>query len=228
MATVGLSGCRTDVEVIVRSSVTGTGSVEVVAKLDDDATKALGRRATAVIGDDLTKAGWAVRGAQPGPRGGIEIRAERSFANAAQANAALRQLSSATGPLPTLELRTGRTITSRTVTLRGTADLRAGLSAFGDEQLASLLGSASRLGIDDAELRRQAGVPLASAFHFRVAAALNGEATVHWTVPMGQSVPIRAESREWSWATLASAVAVLIGLAGIGWLLRPSARRNPA
>ena len=125
-------------------------------------------------------------------------------------------------------MRTGRTITSRTVTLRGTADLRAGLSTFGDEQLASLLGSASRLGIDDAELRRQAGVPLASAFHFRVAAALNGEATVHWTVPMGQSVPIRAESREWSWSTLASAVAVLIGLAGIGWLLRPSARRNPA
>lgn len=220
-----LSGCRTDVEVLVRSSVKGAGSVEVRAMLDDDAAKALGRTATAVVADDLTAAGWAVSGVQPGVSGGVEIRAERSFATVAQANAIFRQLSGTTGPLPALELQTGRTVTARTVTLNGTADLRAGLSVFGDEQLAVLLGSASKLGIDDAEARRQAGVPLASAFRFRVAAALNGEPVVRWAVPLGKSVRIEATSREWSWATIASAAAVVAGLAGVGWLLRSGMRR---
>ena len=123
-----------------------------------------------------------------------------------------------------IALATSRGIVRRSVSLDGTADLRTGLSAFGDAQLKALLGSGSALGLEDGEVRRQAGAPLASAFHFRVAAVLNGDPTVRWTVPLGQSVAIRARSGEWAWATLASAVAMLVGLGGLGLLLRRSGR----
>ena len=220
LASVVFSGCRTDLEVVVRSSLMGSGSVQVVATLDDDAAKAIGPAKRALAVGDLASSGWAVRGVQPGSSGGVVIRAERAFANVAQANAVLRQLSGPTGPLPRLQLSRSRGIFSQSVSLDGTADLRSGLSAFGDAKLKELLGSSSALGLEDGEVRRQAGVPLAAAFHFRLAAALNGDPTVRWTVPFGQSVAIRAHSSEWAWATLASALAVLVGLAGLGWLLR--------
>ena len=219
-AAVVLCGCRTDLEVVVRSSLKGSGSVQVVARLDDDAAKAIGPANRALAVGDLASSGWAISGVQPGSSGGIVIRAERAFANVAQANAVLRQLSGPTGPLPRLQLSTSRGIVSQSVTLDGTADLRSGLSVFGDAHLQALLGSSSALGLDGAEVRRQAGVPLASAFHFRVAAVLNGDPAVHWTVPLGKSVAIRARSRVWAWATLASTLAVLVGLAGLGWLRR--------
>ena len=208
----------------MRSSLKGSGSVQVVATLDDDAAKAIGPAKRALAVGDLASSGWAVRGVQRGSSGGVVIRAERAFANVAQANAVLRQLSGPTGPLPRLQLSRSRGIVSQSVSLDGTADLRSGLSAFGDAQLKELLGSSSALGLEDGEVRRQAGVPLAAAFHFRLAAALNGDPTVRWTVPFGQSVAIRTHSSEWAWATLASALAVLVGLAGLGWLLRRPGR----
>ena len=101
-----LSGCQTSVRVFVESSVRGRGVVRVTATLDDDAAKAVGPAASAIAATDLAKAGWAVEGLGVDAKGHTTIGAERSFANATQANAVLRQLSGRDGPLPMMELRT--------------------------------------------------------------------------------------------------------------------------
>lgn len=194
--------------------------MRVSARLDDAAVTSAGATSTALATADLAKAGWAVSGIRRLPAGGGEVIAERAFASIGQANNALSQLSGPGGVLPDLRLSRSHGLFATTLRLRGTADLSKGLAGFGDERLKALFASTSPVGFDDAEVARQTGAPVSKIIGFRVTSELAGT-RVSQTVPFGGSLRFNASKRSIVWLGPASLAALLIGLVGLGWLLRP-------
>jgi hypothetical protein len=130
------------------------------------------------------------------------------------------------GPLSDLVVERDRAAFGETWRVRGAADLRKGLEAFGDAGLRKRLGGSS-LGMSDEELERAAGRPLAEAVRFRVAADLPGGGA-SWSPKLGERTPLDAESRTWAASRLALlALAVLFGLAAVAMLaVRPASQRH--
>lgn len=214
-----LTGCRVDLEVIVRAGQRASGVVQVHARLDEAAVTAVGSKPAALSTSDLAKVGWAVSGIRRLPAGGGEVAAERAFATVVQANEVLAQLSGPGGALLDLRLSRSHGLFATTLRLRGTADLSKGLAVFGDDQLKALLGSTSAVGFDDTEIARQTGAPVARAVRLRVTSDLEGS-RVSRIVPFGGSLKLDASKRSISWIGPAGVGAMAIGVGGLVWLLR--------
>jgi hypothetical protein len=217
-ALAALSGCRADVVIDVTSSAEGAGVVKVEATLDADAAANVDGRTLMV--KDLGAAGWSVKGPVPSKGGNSVLTLERSFSNTTDATAILRSLTKTNGPFSSLELKRSSNLLGSELSLKGNVDLTAGLATLGDDQLSALTGSASTLGIDDAEVTKQLGQPIAEAFTVTVQSHLVGT-TKSWKTPLGATTAIAAKAKTWSFDAL---VAILTGVSAlIGLVL---VRRN--
>lgn len=209
LAVAALSGCRTDVVIDVTSSSKGAGVVKVEATLDADAAANVDSRTLMV--KDLGAAGWSVKGPVPSKGGNSVLTLERSFANTADATAILRSLTKVDGPFSSLELTRASHLLGSQLSLKGNVDLTTGLAALGDDQLRALTGSASALGIDDAEVAKQLGQPINEAFTVALQSHLDGT-TKSWKTPLGAVTPISVKAKTWSFDAL---IAILTGVSAL-------------
>jgi hypothetical protein len=209
-----LSGCRSDVTVSVNADKNGAGFVNVEAVLDKDAAAVFVNRSPSIVIEDLKSAGWTIGGPTDDGSGGLRVFADHPFANPDQANQLLKSLTGSNGPFSQLKLSRSSVYITSNVKLEGAVDLSKGLSAFGDDQLRALTGSTSNTGIDDAEIERQAKVPVAEAFHLAVKADLNG-VKKEWTPAFGTRTSVQLNAKSWALDVLATflvGVSALIGL----------------
>ena len=223
---VCLSSCRVDMIVRVESDEFGAGRIAVTADLDRNAAAAVfpqtstaePNSATSTEGstsrvrvDDFRKAGWEGPGLVRKADGSARFALVHRFSSVTQANALLGQLSGPNGPLADLQITRNRSPWATTISLKGPGDFRSGLSAFGDEQLASVTGSGA-FGVSEAEVVRQAGgKSLDSVFSLRVDARLLA-AERAWSLPSGVATPVSLSASRTSWATIAGTAAAVLAL----------------
>ena len=218
LSTLVLCGCRTTATVNVRSDAKGAGVIGIDLALDRDATLGLGTGNARLLTGDLAAAGWAVGRLEPADAGGSTIHAEKAFANVGQANAVLRELTGTDGPLSSLRLTRKQTLVGSSVALEGNVDLRSGLGSFGDAQLKALTGASSNLGIDDAEVARQAGDDVSNAFRFALSAHLI-DASKRWDVKFGTRQSVALVAKRFAYQALVGLAAVVLSLTGLVVLL---------
>lgn len=208
------------VEVVANDK--GAGHIRVELLLDEQAAQGVRNRQNALRTKDLSRAGWAVRDFEPADGGGLRASAEHSFATPGEANALFDQLTGPTGPFGSLVLARTRGLLNTKVTLTGNVDLTKGLSAFGDEELRSLTGATSLVGVDDVVVERQAGKPIAEAFRLELRTKIDGE-TATKALPLGTSTPIIVSRTRGAIEALAFGLA---GLSALIWLALLWRRRS--
>ena len=221
---VVLTGCRTNATVGIQSNEHGRGLVSVDVTLDREATRGLGTGSDRLVVTDLAASGWAVDGVEPTDNGGSSIHLEKAFTSVGQANAILTQLTGDTGALSALRLERKQTLTGLRVSLTGNVDLRKGLGSFGDAGLKTVTGSSSDLGIDDAEVARQAGAPLNDAFRFALTADLL-DTSKRWKLAIGSQTPVALVVKRFAYEIVAGVAAMIVAVVGLIWLLFSLRRR---
>jgi len=134
-----LTGCRVDVGVTVTLDEQGGGSVEVRALGDAD----LLNREPSLLGDlrlqDIRAAGWTVEGPTVQTDGSALLVLTKGFADVAEGNAVLAEISSPTGPWRDLQLSHAL----RFATIESGLDghmVAVGPEAFSDAGLNTLVG----------------------------------------------------------------------------------------
>jgi hypothetical protein len=199
------AACEVRTTVTVDVEDDGSGTVEVAAgldaealgelpDLDDDGTSDAADLAALVRTDDLQAAGWSVSDPDTDGDGTTWIRVRRPFGTPEEADEILAQLTGPDGALRDMHVRREHGFGRTTYELTGTADLSAGLEAFGDEGLAAALDG-EPLGEDAAAIEARIGRPLADAFRLSIVADLPGEATT-WSPRLGDPpLAMEAESQ---------------------------------
>ena len=224
-----LSGCRTDVTVGIATRADGSGRVTVSAVLDREAVSQAGDLTALLRLDDLREAGWQVVGPAPLPPGGrVEFRAEKAVASPDEAEAVLRQVSGDRGPFANLRVTRTRNPVVVSSAISGTVDLSAGYEAFGDDLLAERLGTASRLGVDPAQLATRYAATLADLVPLHLKLQVPG-ATRTFDLASGEVTKVSLRARTWNTVLALPAGALLatgIGTAVVRRGRRP--KRRPA
>jgi hypothetical protein len=196
----------------------GSGRVEVVVALDRDAARRVPGLEDQLAVDDLEAAGWEVTGPERVDGGGVEVRASKGFASLDGLGDVVAEVSGRDGPLSDLVVERDRAAFGETWRVRGEADLRDGLEAFGDAGLRERLGGTS-FGMSEDELEEAAGGPLHEAVRFRVTADVPG-GSGSWEPVLGERTALEADSRTWEWPRLALlALALVLGLGAATMLL---------
>lgn len=236
---VALAGaaCRVRTEVGVQVREDGSGSVTVTVTLDKDAVAGAPDIEKIVRTSDLTKTGWAVTSAQQ-TDGSLVLRAEKWFANPAEADAILRELSGSTGPLRDFRITRKRSFARTTTAFSGTVDFGQGLQGFSDGELTAQLGGRP-LGEDIAAIEKRVGESLDKVFQFRVAVLLPGEVSSNglgqtsngavWEPKLSDKAAARLEAAGRSWrirTLLLAGLAAIAVLALVVILLLHLARRS--
>ncbi len=200
-AAVMLTSCRTDAVVNVVVDDSGAGTVTLEVTLDDEVVARLGDPAAALELDDAREAGWTVVGPTAGV-GGTVISATKPFANPDQFAAVVAELGGESGVLRDFAYTRERSFGQTTYRIDGSIDLSGGLESFGDDALATTLGSP--IGWSATDLEAELGGPAGEAFSLTVRADLPGDmsasgATVDngvasWSPQLGDPpVAVRAE-----------------------------------
>lgn len=225
------AACEVRTTVAVDVADDGSGTVEVAVgldaaalerlpDLDGDGVSGAADLAALVRSDDLAAAGWTVAEPDADDDGTTWLRATRAFGTPAEATEILAAVTGPDGPLRDLRVTRSASFGRVEYGFRGTADLRGGLEAFGDEGLAAAL-EGEPLGEDEAAIEERAGRPLAEAFTFEITSRLPGDETT-WTPALGDGpVEIAATSTVYDRPVLAlAAVALLAGLVMAALLVR--------
>ena len=231
LAVVVLGGCRVGVSVEVETQAGGGGQVRATVTLDAEAAAQVPDLAEQLRVDDLRAAGWDVDGPTPAAGGGTRLAATKPFATTDGAARALEELG---GGFGSLRLRVDRSFWKTTSTLDGEVDLSAGLGAFGDEELAGLVGGPD-LGLDPAAVERELGRPLGDVVTVELVGDLAGRVEANapesrggaavWPVPLGASVPVQASAEQWNTVSLAAGgLSLLAGFVLLTVLVRRSRR----
>ena len=226
-----LAGCRVGVSVEVEAGVDGGGEVRATVTLDEKAAAQVPNLAEQLRVDDLLRAGWQVEGPSPMPGGGVTVLATKPFATSVGATRALQEVGGGFGGL---RLSVDRGFWRTRSELAGAVDLSSGLAAFGDGELAGLVGNPT-LGLDPAAVERELGRPLGDVVAVELVGDLAGAVEADapgirsgapvWTAPLGSSVAVRATAEQWNVLRLALAgVSVLSGFSLFVVLVRRSRR----
>ena len=133
------AGCRVQIETRIDVGLDGKGTITQGIGFDDAALKRVGDPSRALRADDLVKAGWEIDAATR--EGDLTwIRVHHSFATPEEGTALLAQLSGPDGPYREMLIARSDGFFSTSVKVTGEVDTTAGLSMFGDPQLATALG----------------------------------------------------------------------------------------
>lgn len=181
------AACTATVEVGLTTERNGSGLVSVTARLDPAAARLADRAKVTPRVDDLAATGWVVSAPQPQADGSLVYSARRPVANTAEAEAALAQLGA---PFAGLKVSRSHTLARTRTRVSGQVNLSEGIETFGDDVVRERLGSTSRIGVDAAELQRQAGRPIAEILQFRVRAQVPGAPPTSWAPALGATTPI--------------------------------------
>ncbi|MGQ0618228.1 MAG: hypothetical protein ACT4PW_14780 [Acidimicrobiia bacterium] len=198
---------RTEVALDVRSD--GSGSVTVSVGLDRDALSRGPDLGQALRLDDLRATGWTVGGPVPDDSGFTVVRVSKPFSGPEEAAVALSEIAGPGGAFRDFRITADRSFARSTVSFAGLVDLRAGLAAFSDGQLAQLLDG-KPLGDDLPAIEARLGSPIDDVFRFSVAARLPGQVTSNAPTESGGAVV-------WDGLRLSSPNPVLLGARAVSW-----------
>ncbi len=210
----------------VRVEEDGSGRVQVVVALDEDAARRVPGLEDQLEVGDLEAAGWEVAGPDRVRGGGVEVTATKGFGSLDGLGDVVAEVSGPDGPLADLVVERDRAAFGETWRVRGEADLCYRDDGYGAAGLRARLGGCS-LWMSECALAAPAGRPLAEAVRFRVTTDLPGGGA-SWSPVLGERTPLEAESRTWEATRLALlAVAVVLAAGAVAMLVvRPRARRG--
>jgi hypothetical protein len=141
-AAVLLGACQLELDVNVEVARDGSGTIEVVTALDDEAVERIGGDLGALLAlDDLRASGWTVDGPTREGDGRTRVRVRRAFDDPEEAAAAFAELSGEDGPFQDLAVGRDRSLTRERWTFAGRIDLGSDIEVRGaelDEQIAAL------------------------------------------------------------------------------------------
>jgi hypothetical protein len=210
-----LSSCKSDVDVLIRARPEGSGTIRVTAVLDQEAAQWLGPPEKALAVDDLAKRGWAIRSVITGDDGNVTFGAEHGFATITEGNALIADLTGPDGAFSKLKLSRKRSLLSTSVKLDGSVDLTKRLEAFGDDELASIvgpIGKGSRIGVGENDLPLNGSVDKLLTLHLTSNLAGVSKAV---PLPLGTATAIAASGKIWTWEVVAGLGGALAGLVGL-------------
>jgi hypothetical protein len=215
------AGCQVTTDVVVQVESDGSGVVEVVVSLDDDALA----RVPDVAGDrgtpeedladllrtaDLEAAGWEVEGPQRDADLTL-VRLRQPFGTPEEATAVLASLAPE-GVMAGPELNRSTSFGFDEFAFSGVADLGEGLEAFSDAGVAEVLGGAP-LGEDPDAVEERAGGSLGDVFVLGVQVSLPGGVDEAWTAELGgPAVMMEASSTVQDVPVLAAAALAVVCL----------------
>jgi hypothetical protein len=198
-AFVLLTGCKLSIAVGVDAQADGSGLVTATVTLDKDAAARLQRAGGRLEATDLRTAGWTVT----------------------ELGAVIDEVAGSRHPLRDFRLTRDRSFTRTRTKFSGTVDLTGGVAAFGDDRLKQQTGA--DVGLDVAELERQAGVALNRFFIVQVAVRLPGSVSANapskagngavWRPTLGEQAALVASGSQ-----LDTRRVGLLGLAGVSGL----------
>ncbi len=204
VAFVLCTACKLSIAIGVDAHADGSGTVRATVTLDRDAATRLQRAGGRLEAADLRKAGWTVTGPEKTEDGGAVITATKPFHSAAELGKVIDEVGGSRHPLRDFTLTRDRSFATTKLRFRGVADLRGGLSQFGDDRLRQQTGSDT--GLDPAELERQAGTTLNRFFNVQVAVRLPGSVSANspakagngavWHPKLGERATLAASSSQ--------------------------------
>jgi len=188
------AACEVRTEIDVRVDEDGGGLVTVAVTLDAEAAGKISDLDAQLRVEDLEATGWKVTRPAPTPDGGLRLTAEKRFTRPEQLGGIMTELTGVDGPFRDFTLERTHSFGKTTYELDGTADLSAGVEAFGDDELRVALGGPA-LGQPPEALEQQAGRPLSEAAPFELQVRLpNGDGQTFTPVLGGEAVTVAAES----------------------------------
>ena len=160
VASVALAGCRADVGVDVVVAEDGSGTVTVTVEVDQAVVDQVNELELQVRTDDLVAAGWQVAEPVDGPDGGLVLQATKEVPSAGQFGPVLAEIHPLLFPSAELDMR--RSFASTRYLWTSTLDRTVSFEAFGDPEVADLLGG-FLFGVPLDVLAGRAGGPLDEA-----------------------------------------------------------------
>lgn len=231
------AGCQVQTEVTVEMADDGSGTVEVAVGLDEAAMAELpdldssGSSDAADLSqlvrvEDLTATGWTV--GEPEASGGVTwLRITKPFGTPDEAAQILAELTGPEGGLRDFRLSRSHGFGSTDYEFSGTADLSAGLEAFGDAGLAEALDGEA-LGEDAAAIELRLGQPLAEMLTLDVVVALPGTTKTFSPELGGEAVSMSSSSSVGDKRVLGLAALAAVLLVALVALLIVRWRRSAA
>jgi hypothetical protein len=216
VAAVALTGCKSYAEIGVQLDSTGNGFVEAAVHLDAQAAAQVGDPTQLLKVTDLRAAGWAIRTPEVPNDGGLLLRARKGVTGVRQAEATLRELASK-GVFDTVRIRRISKLVRRGYEVRGDVDLSAGVDAFGDERVREVLGSSSKVGIDNTDLVKLLGSPVPDAVHLELITSFDGHIS-RVNLPLGAKTTVEIRADHWYGDVVIPALLCLVSLGGLGLL----------
>jgi hypothetical protein len=170
-----VAGCRLELALDVEMAEDGSGTVEVVTRVDPDGIERIGGDLAAVLEvDDVEQAGWIVEGPSVDDDGFTSVRFRQPFDTPSEANAILEQVAAADGPFQGLAVRRESGFARTEWGFTGALDTSGGIESFGDDALAAELDG-QPLGQTVEEIEADLGEPLRNVIRLRVSVTLPGE-----------------------------------------------------
>lgn len=151
-------GCRVESQVSVTVEDDGSGEVEVLVALDEEALARIPDLDDLLVVDDLEATGWEVGELEP-TDDGATITASRPFASPDQLGDVLAEVAGQEGLFGDLLLTRSHRFGQTEWRLQGEVDASAGLAGLSDAELAELLGG-EPLGFDLDALAEELGQPV--------------------------------------------------------------------
>jgi hypothetical protein len=231
-----VSACEVATEVTLTVAEDGSGSIDVVVGLDDEALDRVGEPEQLFATADLVDSGWTVSAPTVDDGGFTRVRASRDFGSTNEAEQLLAQVDGAAEVFDEISLVRSDSFTTTTYTFGGVADLSGGLAVFSDPELAAALDG-EPLGESVEAIEERFGAPIPELFSLTVTVDLPGEpadgGASRWTPELGgEPVTMEATSEitdrtPWVWVGVAvAAVVAAIGLTGWRFRKHRAARRS--
>jgi len=190
------TACRVESMVAVNVQDDGSGSVEVIVELDDEASRQIGNIEKQLRTDDLVSAGWEVSLPKDPEEAKTIVLATKSFVGK---DSLVRVLEEVAGPsvFSEVNLVSEKSFAKKIWTIEGKIDLTDGLSLFSDPSLDEALGG-NLFGRSLEDLSFLSGCDEicdpAKSFLFNFSVSLPGASESDlsekvWTVPLGDQTP---------------------------------------
>lgn len=219
-----LSSCKASLFVGVESHADGSGVVRATIALDKQAQAITGDLKGKLRVDDLTKAGWKVKGPVKVAGGDVQIEATKRFTSPSGAAQAVKELDGAKGLFKGFTVTQKRGLFRTSTKFSGTVDLRQGIEAFSDDELTEALGSP--LGATPEEYSQRIGAALSDALPIKVGVLLPGSIESNapldsgdqaaWTPKLGERIELVATAKQWNTKVI---IPLAIGVFALGTAL---------
>jgi len=193
-ALVLLTGCNVSLNVGVDAHADGSGVVRVVVTLDRDAADRLHKAGGQLAADDLRKAGWTVATTTGAKDGHEDLTATKPFNTPEELTAVMAEVAGPRQAFKDFKLTRKRSFLHTRTAFSGVVNLTGGATAFGDDRLKQQTGA--DLGVDVAELERQAGEAVNRFLTVQVAVRLPGDVSANAPTKAGNGAVWRPKLGE--------------------------------